>query len=50
MGNIYHQELKDYKHAVEAYQKIVSDHPESEWAENSLWNTAEIYTRELKEY
>ncbi len=50
VGNIYHQELKDYKHAVEAYEKVVSDHPESEWAENSLWNTAEIYARELKEY
>ena len=50
VGNIYHQELKDYKHAVEAYQKVVSDHPESEWAEKSLWNTAEIYAKELKEY
>jgi TolA-binding protein len=50
VGNIYHQEIKDYKRAVGAYEKVVNDYPESEWAQASLWYTAEIYQKELKEY
>ena len=50
VGNIYHQELKDYKHAVEAYQRVVSGQPKSECAEDALWYTAEIYKEKLKEY
>ncbi|HIJ74960.1 MAG TPA: tetratricopeptide repeat protein [Candidatus Hydrogenedentes bacterium] len=45
MGNLYMQKLRDYERAVECYEQILTDHPNSDETRSALVNLANCYEK-----